>query len=100
MDYAATERIGKYLVVRKHRDDPSRKTGRWTVLTNHDDVLGVVQWFPRWRQYCFDPHDGTTFNDGCLRDLATFLARVTSAHRGVVPGAIPVALGPEPSVEE
>jgi hypothetical protein len=53
----------------------------WTVLTNHGDALGAVQWFPRWRQYCFDPREATTFNAGCLRDLATFLGRVNREQR-------------------
>lgn len=75
------ERIGRYLSVRKHPTDPKRRTVRWTVLTNHGDALGAVQWFPRWRQYCFDPRESTTFNEGCLRDLATFLERVNREHR-------------------
>lgn len=76
------ERIGKYLSVRKHPADPVQRTWRWTVLTNSADVLGTVQWFPRWRQYCFDPREGTVFNDGCLRDIAAFLERVNRERRG------------------
>jgi hypothetical protein len=75
------ERIGEYLSVRKHPADPKMRTYRWTVLTNRADALGHVCWFPRWRQYCFDPLEMTTFNAGCLRDLAAFLERVNREHR-------------------
>lgn len=78
-----TVRIGEYLSVRKHPADPKLRTYRWTVLTNRDDVLGFVQWFSRWRQYCFDPSEGTTFNAGCLRDLTAFLERVNRERREV-----------------
>ena len=75
------ERIGEYLSVRKAPIEPTRKTFRWAVLTNHGDTLGSIQWFGRWRQYCFDPVAMTTFNSGCLRDLVAFLDRVNSEHR-------------------
>lgn len=78
---ANEERIGEYLSVRKSPADPKRRTFRWTVLTNHGDVLGAVQWFPRWRQYCFDPREMTTFNAGCLRDLAVFLDCINCKRR-------------------
>ena len=77
----APERIGKYLSVRKHPADQKLRTYRWTILTNQADSLGVVQWFQRWRQYCFDPCDGTTFNAGCLHDLAAFLKRINHEQR-------------------
>lgn len=76
-----TERIGKYLSVRKRPADPKRCTYRWTVLSNNEIALGVVVWFAGWRQYCFEPRENTTFNNGCLCDLAAFLERVNRERR-------------------
>jgi len=35
--------------------------------------LGAIHWYGAWRQYCFYPADGSTFSNGCLRDIASFL---------------------------
>lgn len=29
-------------------------------------MLGVIGWYPRWRQYCFIPNPQTIFNADCL----------------------------------
>ena len=75
------EPIGKYLAVQKHPADPGGRTYRWQVLGARGDVLGWISWFARWRQYCFDPRESTTYNNLCLRDLAAFIERVNSEHR-------------------
>lgn len=74
------ERIGKYLAVRKHAAADGRRTHRWSLVSNGGDVLGAICWFPRWRQYCFDPVENAVFNNQCLRDLAAFLERANRAH--------------------
>lgn len=54
--------------------DPAGKTRRVEVRSRRKgDLLGVVSWFGRWRQYAFHPAVGTTFNSSCLRDLMDFL---------------------------
>lgn len=42
--------------------------------------LGRVSWFGRWRQYCFDPFSGLTFEKTCLRTIAEFCERNTRRH--------------------
>ena len=60
----------------------SGKTSRWSVLSRtQGSLLGSLQWFPRWRQYTFDPADGTTFNAECLKDVAEFLLDANARHR-------------------
>lgn len=43
------------------------------VSVNHGDELGRIEWFSRWRQYCFMPHGMTVWNIGCLNDIQKFL---------------------------
>lgn len=60
----------------------SGKTEIWRVTSmSSGDLLGGVAWYGPWRQYVFEPEDGTVFNDGCLTDIADFLAEMTAAHR-------------------
>lgn len=35
----------------------------------HDEVIGEIKWFGRWRQYCFYPNDNTIWNKTCLDDV-------------------------------
>lgn len=87
--------IGKYLSVRRGPADTARRTLCWTVLGARGDALGFVCWFPRWRQYCFEPCLDTVFNEGCLVDLAAFLRRVNREHRMARAKPRTVDLGPK-----
>lgn len=69
------ENIGKYLNAEMLPDVPGRKTHRWDILTKDGDRLGMIEWYPPWRQYTFNPFRLTTYSAGCLNDLARFLDR-------------------------
>ena len=76
------EKVGKYLVMRKHARPSKRKTDVWEVVSTSGALLGVVRWYGAWRQFCFFPGGGSIFNHRCLRDLSIFLDRVTMKHKG------------------
>ena len=60
-----------------------RKTEVWQVrATRSGALIGTVRWFGRWRQYTFFPEPGTTFNHGCLEEIAEHCAVLTRRHRG------------------
>jgi hypothetical protein len=61
--------------------ETSKLTKHWWVTSTSGSRLGVVKFFPRWRCYSFFPEEDTTFNDGCLTDLATFVGEQTAAWR-------------------
>lgn len=48
----------------------------WIYLVRTNDLrcilLGVVKWYPRWRQYGFYPEQGTVFEKTCLEDIKEF----------------------------
>jgi len=51
-------------------------TGKTSVyqVEHHDGTgLGTVEWYPRWRQYCFCPDGGMVFSKGCLEDINVFM---------------------------
>jgi len=61
---------------------PQRKTSTffcWSKDTNY--WLGTVEWFSRWRQYCFFPEPETVFNSTCLADISHFLAQLNGGHK-------------------
>jgi len=50
------------------------KTGVWQCCNNKSGMeLGIVKWYPAWRQYCYFPSAYTIYNKGCLEDINTFI---------------------------
>ncbi len=44
-------------------------------------VLGIVIWYPPWRQYCYSPGPATIYSSGCLTDIQTFLGELNAEHQ-------------------
>lgn len=36
---------------------------------HHEEVIGEIKWFSRWRQYCFFPYNDTIWNTTCIMDV-------------------------------
>lgn len=69
-----THHMTEYLFFESVAVPEARKTGVWNVGSrNGGDLLGIIKWFGRWRQYTFWPERGTTFNKGCLEDINEFM---------------------------
>ena len=53
------------------------KTKVWSCRNNRSgDELGVVKWFPGWRQYCYFPSCQAVYSKGCLDDIAEFMGQL------------------------
>jgi hypothetical protein len=39
------------------------------VNIHHDEEIGEIKWFGKWRQYCFYPSPDTIWNTGCMKDI-------------------------------
>lgn len=64
----------KYKYIHFVKVGDTGKTSTWLCCTNkNNDGLGVVKWYPGWRQYCFFPKMGTVFSGGCLKDIDEFI---------------------------
>lgn len=50
------------------------KTGVWACVNNSSgDTIGIVKWYPSWRQYCYFPGGSTVYSKGCLEDIIDFM---------------------------
>ena len=47
------------------------------VNKTHQEEIGIISWFSRWRQYCFFPYRDTVWNTGCLNDINEMIAELT-----------------------
>ncbi len=61
---------------------PGRKTHKYEVLNRRRRTLiGVIQWYGPWRQFCFFPERGTVWSAGCLADMQDAIAKVKEHHQ-------------------
>ena len=45
------------------------------------DRLGLIKWYPGWRQYAFFPENYTVFNIGCLNEIQDRMKRMMDERR-------------------
>ena len=58
------------------------KTTRWEVRNKHNGaLLGLVKWYPPWRQYCFYPNADAVFSHGCLENTTAHIKRLMGERR-------------------
>lgn len=58
-----------------------RKTKVEEVKTKEGDVIGIIKWYGRWRQYSFFPKPNTVFEKTCLADITDELKRLKEEWR-------------------
>jgi len=60
----------KYLRFIKLERPPSKKTDIILIdSVSGNYTLGRIEWFGRWRQYCFFPYEETVWNIGCMKEV-------------------------------
>jgi hypothetical protein len=52
------------------------------VNIHHDTELGVIKWYPAWRQYCFFPHILTIWNKECLNSVNEVIKKLMDERKG------------------
>lgn len=60
------------------------KTNVWAVMNiTHQYPLGVIKWYPSWRQYCFftEEDDDLILSTGCMEQLTEFTRRMNKQQK-------------------
>lgn len=67
----------EYIHFVKTADKP--KTSVWSCRNSRsDDELGEVRWYGSWRRYCYFPTVQAVYSQGCLNDIAEFIAGLSA----------------------
>lgn len=75
------KRIFKYLNFIKARKQNPR-TWIYLVRAKQDHILlGIIKWYPSWRQYAFYPEQGTVFEKTCLEDIRHFCIELNERQK-------------------
>lgn len=63
----------KYLKLEKRRLE-GRKTPIYLVVNKTtNETLAKLVFFPRWRKYILETNEGIVFDEGCLKEIISFL---------------------------
>ena len=58
------------------------KTEIWNILSKSNDfILGRIQWYGPWRQYCFLPSPNSVLNVGCMDDIKKKIGDLMAERR-------------------
>lgn len=68
-------RIGRFMRAERVPVDPH---DAYTVHARNGETIGLVEWYPRWKEYVFLPDDRSALSHQCLRDMAMFLCKAES----------------------
>ena len=81
-DCSIETRICKYITFVWIPSTTEKKTRNYAVCNNKSNFrIGMVKWYPSWRQYCFLPQEDTVYSYGCLQDINKFLDDINTAHK-------------------
>lgn len=71
------QRLGRYLLLEPGGHTLDLPAYRYWIVRNAKSgaALGLIEWYPRWKQYVLCPNAVTVFNHSCLRDIAGFLTQ-------------------------
>jgi len=48
---------------------------------HHNEVIGEIKWFSKWRQYCFYPTNNTIWNKDCLNDVNSVITKLMEERK-------------------
>lgn len=72
LEYIKQDKVTKYMTFKLIDKKP--KTTVWAITNNKSGVLlGIIEWYPSWRQYVFVPKEPSCFNNECLRTTEDFI---------------------------
>ena len=72
----------QYLTIYLAGVSKSGKTGLYNVLSKSSGVvLGSIQWYGPWRQYCFFPAAETIWNHACMLIVKDVMMTLNALHK-------------------
>ena len=64
----------KYLAFVDTDQPETKKTKIIAIVSiHHDEAIGEIRWFSKWRQYCFYPYNETVWNIDCLGSITSVI---------------------------
>lgn len=62
--------------------EEKKKTKVYEVFeTRSGDMIGSIYWWGRWRQYVFEPDEGTIWSWDCLKAISDFIKELMEERK-------------------
>lgn len=73
----------KYIAFWLDTKQPKTKKTKVIAVINihHDEIIGEIRWFSKWRQYCFYPYNETIWNIDCLSSVTDVIRELMLRRR-------------------
>lgn len=72
----------KYKYIEFKLLEQKAKTTVWSCNNLKSNItLGIIKWFPSWRQYCFSPINNSVYSKGCLEDVNHFIQQLDNKRK-------------------
>lgn len=64
----------RYIIIRQDGEEMFNGKPVYRIHNNRSgDQLGILSYYPGWKQYVFSSQPECVFNDSCLRDVLDFM---------------------------
>lgn len=73
-------RIGPYMTAEDYGSE-------YAIFDRHNQSLGSVSWYPKWRKHVFAPFERTVLSEDCLRALADWMRGLDTARSTKTPSS-------------
>lgn len=73
----------QYFKVRELPLEGARKTKRHQIVSLRGDVLGTIEWYGAWRQFCLFPRSAgmTVWSLGCLKAVGDAIEHIKAERK-------------------
>lgn len=72
----------KFKFIHFVKTEDKAKTSVWSCLNNRSNAeLGVIKWYPAWRQYCYFPTVRAVYSVGCFNDINEFIGGLENERK-------------------
>ena len=64
---------------------PTEKKTLTVAIINrhHQEIIGEIKWFAKWRQYCFFPYKDTVWNTTCMDDVHSVIKELMEQRKPI-----------------
>lgn len=74
----------KYKYINFKLTEKKPKTNVYQCLNNKSGIeLGIIKWYPSWRQYCYLPSCPAVYSKGCMDDIGEFIDKIMKEHKNI-----------------
>ena len=71
-------KIYKYMLIKQTDNEVFKNKPVYRVYNKKSkEPLGIISYYPSWKEYIFSSKEGCVFNNSCLKDIIDFIENET-----------------------